>query len=70
MSIIYMDDYEIIAAINEEDEFGGPLDDDDLIGESWREICAVRGRHFKDVDQYSWSMLCARHGRNLYRNRY
>ena len=61
MSIDYMNDYEIVDEINEEDEFGGPIDDDDLIDhDSWSEICAARGRHFNDVDPIAWQMLCCR----------
>lgn len=68
MSIDYMNDYEIVDEINEEDEFGGPIDDDDLIDhDSWSEICAARGRHFNDVDPIAWQMLCARRGKILYR---
>ena len=61
-----MDYYEIVNAINAEDEFGGPIDDYDLFGESWREICEARGRYFKEVDPIAWQMLCARRGKKLY----
>ena len=65
-SIEYMDEEEIVDAINSEDEFGGDIDDDDLTdSESWRYICKVRGRHFNDVDPFCWSALCSRRGKLL-----
>lgn len=28
----------------------------------WKTICAVRGRHFREVDALTWQRLCTRRG--------
>lgn len=70
MRMFFMDGYEIVDAINSEDEFGGLIDDYDLFGESWREICRAYRLYFEDVDPIAWRMLCARRGKILYRLRF
>jgi hypothetical protein len=63
MSLEYMDDDDIVDAINDES-----IADEDLVSrEGWRIICMVRGRNFSAIDAEAWQSLCGRRGYLLYR---
>ena len=63
MSVMLMDDDEILNAINDES-----IPDSDLVSAvCWKVICQVRGRKYALVDQEAWQSLCARRGYVLHR---
>jgi hypothetical protein len=58
MNIDSANEHQVVCGINEES-----IDDDDLVGrDTWKRICAVRGRNFNSIDAGAWTSLCARRG--------
>ena len=54
---------EIVNAINT-----GSVASEDLVSrDTWAQLCAVRGRNFRAVDEEAWQELCSRRGYLLYR---
>ena len=51
-------DQAIVRAINTDS-----IDAENLVSrEGWTRICAVRGRHYRAVDEEAWQDLCAKRG--------
>ncbi|GAA1941744.1 hypothetical protein GCM10009775_36890 [Microbacterium aoyamense] len=58
MSITNWSDAQVVRAIN-----NGSIPSEDLISrDGWSQICRVRGRNFRQVDEESWQDLCSQRG--------
>lgn len=56
-------DRETVKAINM-----GLIPSEDLVSrDAWAQLCAVRGRNYRAVDEEAWQELCSRRGYLLYR---